>query len=183
MLDRTEPSLLIAPPETDWQTVLAASVPALVLARPAPIDPAVALAAIEGCSRQVGTPDELQAAIRFLPPALAADIDDLVRRFAALTGKPTVRLRLEAVDGDACRKFHADYTDLRLVSTYAGPGTDICRTPADDAPVHRIGTGDVALFKGKLFPGAPPVLLHRSPPIEGTGDRRVVLVLDTADGG
>lgn len=141
MLDRTEPSLLIAPPETDWQTVLAASVPALVLARPAPIDPAVALAAIEGCSR------------------------------------------LEAVDGDACRKFHADYTDLSLVSTYAGPGTDICRTPADDAPVHRIGTGDVALFKGKLFPGAPPVLLHRSPPIEGTGDRRVVLVLDTADGG
>jgi len=183
MLDRTEPSLLIAPPETDWQTVLAASVPVLVLARPAPLDPAVALAAVDECSRLAGTPDELQAALRYLPPALAADIDDLVRHFAALTGKPTVRLRLEAVAGDACRKFHADYTDLRLVVTYAGPGTDIRRTPADDAPIHRIGAGDVALFKGKLFPGAPPVLLHRSPPIEGTGNRRVVLVLDTPDAG
>jgi hypothetical protein len=183
MLDHTEPALLIATPETDWQTVLARSVPVLVLARPAPVDPATALAAVEGSSRLAGSPDELKAALRYLPPALAADIDDLVRRFAALTGKATVRLRLEAVDGDACRKFHADYTDLRLVTTYAGPGTDIRQTPAEDAPITRIGTGDIALFKGKLFPGEPPVLLHRSPSIEGTGERRVVLVLDTPDAG
>ena len=183
MLDRTEPRLLIAPPETDWRTVLADSVPVLVLARSAPIDPAAALAAVEGSTRLAGTPDELKAALRYLPQALAADIDDLVRRFAALTGKATVRLRLEAVDGDACRKFHADYTDLRLVTTYAGPGTDIRETQAEDAPVTRIGAGDVALFKGKLFPGEPAVLLHRSPPIEGSGERRVVLVLDTPDAG
>lgn len=183
MLDRTEPRLLIAPPATDWRTVLAESVPVLVLARSAPIDPAAALGAVEGSTRLAGRPDELKAALRYLPQALAADIDDLVRRFADLTGKATVRLRLEAVDGDACRKFHADYTDLRLVTTYAGPGTDIRNTPADDALVTRIATGDVALFKGKLFPGEPPVLLHRSPPIEGTGERRVVLVLDTPDAG
>lgn len=183
MLDRTEPALLIAPPETDWQTVLADSVPVLVLTRPSPVDAALALAAVEGSSRLAGTPYELKAALRYLPAPLAADIDDLVHRFAALTGKPTVRLRLEAVDGDACRKFHADYTDLRLVTTYAGPGTDIRETPADDAPVIRIGTGDIALFKGKLFQGQPPVLLHRSPPIEGMGERRIVLVLDTPDSG
>lgn len=183
MLDRTEPALLIAPFGTDWQTVLAASVPVLVLTRPSPVDSAAALAAIEGSTRLAGTPDELKGALRYLPPALAADIDDLVRCFAALTGRASVRLRLEVVEGDACRKFHADYTDVRLVTTYAGPGTDICRTPAEDALVTRIGTGDVALFKGKLFPGEPPVLLHRSPPIEGTGERRVVLVLDTPEAG
>jgi hypothetical protein len=183
MLDRTEPTLLIAPPETDWRTVLADSVPVLVLTRPSPADPALALAAVEGSSRLAGSPDELKAALSYLPPALATDIDELVRRFAVLTGKPTVRLRLETVEGDACRRFHADYTDLRLVTTYAGPGTDIRETPAEDAPVTRIGPGDIALFKGKLFPGEPPVLLHRSPPIEGTGERRVVLVLDTPEVG
>ncbi len=183
MLDRTEPTLLIATPETDWRTVLAESVPVLVLARTAPVDPAAARSAVEGSSRLAGTPDELKAALRYLPSALAADIDDLVRRFSALTRRPAVRLRLEAVEGDACRRFHADYTDLRLVTTYAGPGTDIRETPAEDAPVRRIGTGDIALSKGKLFPGEPPVLLHRSPPIEGTGERRVVLVLDTPDAG
>lgn len=183
MLDLTEPALLIAPPETDWRTVLARSVPVLVLARPAPVDPTIALAAVEGNTRLAGSPDELEGALRYLPKALAADIDALVRRFTALTGKATAHLRLEAVDGDACRKFHADYTDLRLVTTYAGPGTDIRQTPSEDAPVTRIGTGDVALFKGKLFPGEPPVLLHRSPPIEGTGERRVVLVLDTPEAG
>lgn len=182
MLDRTEPTLLIAPPETDWRTVLADSVPVLVLTRPSPVGAQSALEAVEDSSRLAGTPDELKAALHYLPPALAADIDDLVRRFAALTGKLTIRLRLEAVEGDACRKFHADYTDIRLVTTYAGPGTDIRQTPAEDAPVTRIGTGDIALFKGKLFPGKPPVLFHRSPPIEGTGERRVVLVLDSPDG-
>ena len=183
MLDRTQAALLVAPPESDWQIILSQSVPVLVLARDSPVDAATALAAVEGSSRLAGTPDELQTALGHLPPALAADIDALVRRFAALTQAPTVRLRLEVVEGDACRRFHADYTDVRLVTTYAGPGTDIRRTPAEDAPVTRIGTGDIALFKGKLFPGNPPVLLHRSPPIEGTGERRVVLVLDTPDAG
>lgn len=183
MLDRTQPALLIAPPDTGWDAVLAASVPVLVLDRPAPVEPALALAAVDGCTRLAGTPDELGGALRSLPAPLAADIDQLVRRFTALTRSKTVRLRLEAVAGDACRRFHADYTDLRLVTTYAGPGTDIRTTPDDDAPVTRIRTGAIALFKGKLFPGNPPVLLHRSPPIEGTGARRAVLVLDTPDAG
>ena len=183
MLDRTEPSLLLAPPETDWRTILSAAVPVLVLERPAPVDPAAALAAVTGCLRLTGTPEALNAALASLPPTLAADIDGLVRRFAALVACRTVRMRLEAVEGNACRRFHADNTDLRLITTYAGPGTDIRRTPAEDAPVHRIGPGDIALFKGKLFPANHPVLLHRSPPIEGTGERRVVLVLDTPDAG
>jgi len=183
MLGRTEPALLIASPATDWRTVRSGSVPVLVLTRSAPVDASVALAAVDGSTSLAGTPDELADALRHLPSALAADVVDLVRRFADLTGRPAVRLRLEAVDGDACHRFHADYTDLRLVTTYAGPGTEIRETPAPDAPVRRLEAGDIALFKGKLCPGNPPLLLHRSPPIEGTGMRRVVLVLDTPDGG
>jgi hypothetical protein len=182
MLERTEPHLLRTGAETDWSAVLAASVPVMVIERKPPIDPALALATVEGTTRLAGSPEELRKALCGLPAPLLADIDGLARRFADLMGLADLRLRLEAVDGDACRKFHADYTDVRLVTTYAGPGTDIRQTPVDDAPVHRIGTGEVALFKGKLFPGNPPVLLHRSPPIEGTGERRVVLALDTPGG-
>jgi len=181
MLDQTEPALLLAAPGTDWALVHSPAVPVLVIERAPPLDPASALAAgtVTGVWRFAGSPEAVRAALPGLPLALAADIHDLARRFAALAGRPTVRVRLEAVDGDACRRFHADYTDLRLVTTYAGPGTDIRTTTAQDAPVHRIRAGDIALFKGRLFPGEPPVLLHRSPPIEGTGERRIVLVLDT----
>jgi hypothetical protein len=191
MLDRTEPALLLAAPRTDWALVLGPSVPVLVIERAPPVDPAAALSAVAGAGagtvagtwRFAGSPEAVRVALQGLPSALAADIHDLVQRFAALTDKATVRVRLEAVDGDACRKFHADYTDLRLVTTYAGPGTDIRTTTAEDSPVHRIRAGDIALFKGRLFPGEPPVLLHRSPPIEGTGERRIVLVLDTPGAG
>lgn len=187
MLDRTAPALLLATPRTDWALVLGPSVPVLVIERAPPVDPAAALSAVAGAVagtwRFAGSPDAARAALQGLPSALAADIHDLVQRFAALTDKATVRVRLEAVDGDACRKFHADYTDLRLVTTYAGPGTDICTTTAEDAPIHRTRAGDIAVFKGRLFPGEPPVLLHRSPPIEGSGERRIVLVLDTPGAG
>lgn len=187
MADQTEPQLLLAAPETDWSLVLGPSVPVLVVERMPPVDQAAALAAVTGALagawRFAGSPAAVFAALPRLPVALAADIHDLARRFAALTGRSTARVRLEAVDGDSCRKFHADYTDLRLVTSYAGPGTDIRTTTAEEAPVHRLRAGDIALFKGRLFPGEPPVLLHRSPPIEGTGERRVVLVLDTPDAG
>ena len=129
--------------------------------------------------RASGTPDELLAGLPRLPGSLAQAVTDLARRFAALMQCETVRLRLEGVTGNACRKVHADYTDLRLICTLAGPGTDY--TPGDDpdGPLQRIPAGSVALFKGHEFgPGHKPCL-HRSPPIEGSGERRLVLVIDT----
>jgi hypothetical protein len=46
-----------------------------------------------------------------------------------------------------------------------------------------VATGAPILLRGTLWPGDPPSgLMHRSPPIEGTGETRLVLVLDPVDG-
>jgi hypothetical protein len=111
---------------------------------------------------------------------LADDIGLLVRRHAALTGEDRLRLRLEVIETDACRRFHADFVTLRLLCSYVGPGTQWCRTDAADA-VCEVPTGAVGVFKGRLLLN-PPTILHRSPPISGTGERRLVLAIDPLPG-
>jgi hypothetical protein len=124
--------------------------------------------------------------------AFVADIGALVTRFAALTQTHTVRLRLDAITGDACRRWHRDCVPLRLICTYCGPGTQwvppawgaaVMARPDDDAPqTMAFDTGDVALFKGCGWPGQvhDGGIVHRSPRIAGTGLTRLVLVLDAA---
>lgn len=109
-------------------------------------------------------------------PALAADIDLLARRQAALAGEDRLALRLEVIETDACRRFHADYITLRLLCTYVGPGTEWHRAEVP-GQVERVPTGAAAVFKGRLLLD-PPVVLHRSPPISATGEQRLVLVID-----
>ena len=72
-------------------------------------------------------------------------------------------LRLEVIETDACRRFHADFVTLRLLSSYVGPGTQWCRANAADA-ICEVPTGAVGVFKGRLLLD-PPTILHRSPPI------------------
>lgn len=48
-----------------------------------------------------------------------------------------------------------------------------------DGRLLRILTGAVALFKGHDFGPAHAACLHRSPPIEDRGERRVMLVIGT----
>jgi hypothetical protein len=128
-----------------------------------------------------GAPEAAVAGLGLLPEALRDDIVLLARRYALFMQVDAVRLRLEAVTTNACRKIHADYTDLRLITTYHGPGTDYL--PVGAEPVEdkllRMTTGHIGLFKGKLFAEGHAPCLHRSPPIEGTGKARLVLVIDT----
>ncbi len=129
--------------------------------------------------RAAGRPDALLSDLPQLPESVGRSLSDLARRFAALMRCETVRLRLEGVTGNACRKVHADYTDVRLICTLAGPGTDYTLGDDPDGPLQRIPAGAVTLFKGHEFgPGHRPCL-HRSPPIEDSGERRLVLVIDT----
>lgn len=129
--------------------------------------------------RAAGRPDALLAGLPALPDSIGRSITDLATRFASLMQCETVRVRFEAITGNACRKVHADYTDVRLICTLAGPGTDYTLADDPDGPLRRIPAGSVALFKGHEFgPGHQPCL-HRSPPIEDSGDRRLVLVIDT----
>ena len=126
--------------------------------------------------------------------ALLADIAQLVGQFSFVVGCATVGLRLEAVTGDACRRWHRDCVPLRLITTYRGPGTDWVR-PEQSAAVmaqpdedvsdcERLAPFDVALFKGCGWAGTThdAGIVHRSPRIAGKGITRLVLVLNPPSG-
>ncbi len=115
---------------------------------------------------------------------LIADVSALAQMFTELMNPPCLRLRLQAVTTNACRKFHIDAITARLVCTYRGQGTQygISTDGQDPAHVFSVATGAPILLRGTLWPEKPASgLLHRSPPIEGTGETRLVLVLDAVD--
>lgn len=103
----------------------------------------------------------------------------LARRFAAVVERDLLKLRLEVIEANACRKFHSDAVTARLLTTLSGPGTQWIEAEAPDR-IHQLAAGDVAIFKGRLW-AETPAILHRSPPIAGTGDTRLLLVIDPFD--
>lgn len=118
---------------------------------------------------------------------IAADIARLADVHAAIMRLPLIEARLERITTNACHKFHADYVSARLITTYHGPGTEWIDTrdaarhaagaPVATLAVRRLPTGAVALFKGRIW--APEdAIVHRSPPIAGSGEARLVLVIN-----
>lgn len=170
------------PVPSDWPAVARADVPLVLEPRdPAPFAQAAErlIDAMPFALRVEGEAATIGDALAALSPVLRADTAMLAARFAALMGVDSVRVRVEAISGDACRKFHADYTDLRLITSWAGPGTDWLPPGAAETEFERVPTGWIGLFKGHLFADGHPPCIHRSPPIAATGDRRLVLVIDT----
>ncbi|MBX9595221.1 MAG: DUF1826 domain-containing protein [Roseomonas sp.] len=128
-----------------------------------------------------------------LPEPLRADILVLATAFATLLGQDRLRIRLEALRGRGCHRWHADAVGLRLLCTYAGPGTEwldldggaALARRLDPAHLmmrpHRLATGDVAVLKGEAWPGnAGHGCIHRSPPNPDDAPPRLVLCLDEA---
>lgn len=112
---------------------------------------------------------------------LVDDIAGLSARFADVMDAPCLRLRLGVITTNACRKFHIDSIRARLICTYRGTGTQygVSHTGADPRRVFTLATGSPMVMRGTLWPETPASgLRHRSPPIEGTGETRLVLVLD-----
>jgi hypothetical protein len=112
---------------------------------------------------------------------LEDDITQLAAAFSELLDAPYLRLRLDVVTTNACRKFHMDAISARLICTYRGTGTQYGQSVGGDtpAPIHTVPTGSPFLMRGSLWPTEPNFgFVHRSPPIEGTGETRLVLVLD-----
>ncbi|MGE0423993.1 MAG: DUF1826 domain-containing protein [Reyranellaceae bacterium] len=124
-----------------------------------------------------------------------ADIEPLVRLFAAVSAAHVVRATIETVTGSGCRKFHVDHVGLRLLCTYDGTGTQWAPEAAvrramlavgdnedivtDTTRVETMARGDVGLFKGEAWPGnIGRGSVHRSPPEPKAGHRRVLLCLD-----
>jgi hypothetical protein len=115
---------------------------------------------------------------------LVDDTAALADAFAAIMRARWLRLRLDVVTTNGCRRFHIDAVTARLVCTYRGTGTQYGISTDGHEPrlVFTVPTGSPILLRGTLWPDrSRSGLLHRSPPIEGTGETRLVLVLDPVD--
>jgi hypothetical protein len=119
--------------------------------------------------------------------ALVADVVALARCFAHITRSNLVDVRLERVSNDACWRFHRDCVEARLLTTYLGPGTEwVPPAHAEKAlqqqkqyrgPLEHLEHHDVAIFKGSCA-GSGSGIVHRSPPITGTGQTRLLLCIN-----
>lgn len=122
-----------------------------------------------------GTPDCLERRM------LIDDISALAAIFGNIMPTSHLQLRLDVIDTNACRKFHIDSVTARLVCTYRGSGTQYGISSDGSQPnrIFSVNTGSPMILRGTLWPEQPKSgLLHRSPPIEGTGEIRLLLVLD-----
>lgn len=118
---------------------------------------------------------------------LLRDVNDLVSAFARFTRSDLVDVRLESISHDACWKFHRDRVKARLLTTYRGPATEWVQPPYAeqalreqkefDGPIEALQSNDVVVFKGSAA-GSGSGIVHRSPPIEGTGCTRLLLCLN-----
>ncbi|MEM7044838.1 MAG: DUF1826 domain-containing protein [Pseudomonadota bacterium] len=114
---------------------------------------------------------------------LRNDMVELIERFAAIAGVPEVDVRVERIRHDACKRFHRDHVRMRLICCYRGPTTEwVPGSHAEDAldlqgdysgPLRHFPRYAVAVFKGHQHG-----VVHRSPPIAGSGITRLLLCLN-----
>lgn len=121
--------------------------------------------------------------------AFIADVAWLVAAFGCLLDARRVGLRVTALDRAMCPRFHVDHVPVRLLTTYAGPGSEWLKESAikrsqlaDEQPglceIQQLTAGDVALLKGEKWLGNQGAgLVHRSPSL-ARGERRLILSLD-----
>ena len=121
-----------------------------------------------------------------------ADVSWLISAYACLLGAKRVGVRLRVLDKAMCPRFHVDHVPVRLITTYAGIGSQWLREgaidrsqlgkpqaePSDALNIRQINCGDVALLKGERWVGNEGQgLVHRSPPLQ-RDERRLLLTLD-----
>jgi hypothetical protein len=162
-------------PARDFQAWIDMLEPACLPAARIVVPPTVARDAVSHLFCRAGMPAVEHREV------LADDIAALADAFAKLMKTPYLRLRLDVVNDNACCKFHIDSVTARMVCTYRGTGTQYGISTDGEQPqrVFTVPTGAPVILRGTLWPDLPQSgLLHRSPPIEGTGETRLVLVLD-----
>lgn len=149
--------------------------------------------------RSTGTTDAIERELKALfhsgkNQLIIQDILELLRLFKEITKANSFRLFLATINTNMCRKFHTDVNSLRMLCTYTGPGTlwvaeegdhgnttQNNQSSQDELPcqsmINQVDTGNVVILKGALYPDGNPVL-HRSPTIETTGQKRLLLRID-----
>lgn len=124
-----------------------------------------------------------------------ADLRQLAALYFRTSGSREVTLRLVTTNEDDCRRYHFDRTNLRLLCTYRGAGTEWLSDEQVDRLAQSAGASNediirfgepsqfspfwVGILKGDAYPGNQGHgLVHRSPAIAGTGQTRVLFCLD-----
>ena len=128
--------------------------------------------------------------------AFRADVHELAYDFINSFSKEkcgTVYLKL--VSDNECTKYHTDGYSLRLFTTYHGAGTQwlpergvnragLGKTNGeivkDPSFIQQMDTFEVGILKGELPNRINKVkgIVHRSPEIEKTGEKRIILRID-----
>lgn len=124
--------------------------------------------------------------------AFLQDVSWLASAFACLFDAKRIGLRLRILDKAMCPRFHVDHVPVRLITSYAGVGSewlaegvmarrrlgDPAAEPQDAALINRAEVGHVLLAKGEKWTGNEGGgLIHRSPQ-PPAGERRLLLTLD-----
>ena len=125
------------------------------------------------------------------------DIIFLLNQFKEISEVKSFKLLLAIVDNDMCRRFHTDLNYIRMLCTYIGPGTlwlsenNLNRAALDDLEsnnsivvnndlINQVSTGSVAILKGGLYPRkGTKAIVHRSPNIQESQQKRLLLRIDT----
>lgn len=128
---------------------------------------------------------------------LIQDIEHLLLLFKEISNVNSFRLLLATINTNMCRRFHSDNNDLRMLCTYSGPGTlwlteDNINQKAlnalegnksiviDENKIQQAKTGSVVILKGAIYSKeTTEAVVHRSPTIEETGEKRLLLRIDT----
>ncbi|MBV6633712.1 MAG: DUF1826 domain-containing protein [Alphaproteobacteria bacterium] len=143
---------------------------------------------LEECYQQPADSDEATQTRQ----ALANDMTHLAEMFQGITKSKFLDVRIQLVRSDACRFWHRDSVDYRLLCTYYGPGTQwvnpelgaevLAERDSWSGPCHDMMAGDVSLFAGSCAMGKTGIV-HRSPPIKAQGKTRLVLCINTRSDG
>ena len=130
-------------------------------------------------------------------PLLIQDVYNLIKAFSIISPAKSYRLLLSTIDNNMCKRFHTDLNDLRLLCTYKGPGTlwlkennvnrDALETldgnesiVIDKKQIQQASTGSVVILKGGIYPKeGTKAAVHMSPSIEESGEKRLLLRIDT----
>lgn len=122
------------------------------------------------------------------------DVRYLTELFSELFELQHIGLRLASLDKAMCPKFHVDAVPCRLVSTYGGLGTEwlennyIDRTKLgqfahqavlNEQAIEKMPAFAIGLLKGSRWEGNElNGAVHRSPSLNITAPRRLLLTLD-----
>jgi len=130
-------------------------------------------------------------------PHLIQDIKELLQLFKEVTTANSFRFLLATINTNMCRRFHTDANDVRMLCTYSGQGTlwlsednvnrEALQTAGgnesivrDETRIQQAATGAVVLLKGAIYPQENvQAIVHRSPTIAESGEKRLLLRVDT----